>query len=303
MTSGSWPGPVFVFRGVEGGAFAAPEPLKLVDGTEFKIESASAVAAADWDRDGDVDLAVGFISGNLVFLANETKEGKLAFAAPAKILAGGQPITASDGGPCIADWDGDGVEDLIVGDGEGGVRLFRAQRKGDKGLPTLASAEWLIQPRPANEQWTPLKADKDGHIEKPRIGVRTKPSVGDWNGDGKADLLVGDYSSVEMPARELTAEDQAKLKELKAKETTLLEKSTALWDAIEKDVYKQMGLEEDAVVPEDRQAEYDKLWEKASATNPEYEKVETELSETMTAAGAYEGAHACRGFVWVYLRK
>ncbi len=296
---------MFVFRRLKDGAFAAVERLKDTEGNDYRFENvnASSVGAADWDCDGDVDLVVGYISGPMFILKNESKDGKVAFGDALPLMANGKKVEATDAGPCLADWDGDGIEDLILGDGEGGVRLFRARRKGDKGFPELGAEEWLIAPRPANDQWTPLKADKDGHIEKPRIGVRTKPSVGDWNGDGKPDLLVGDYSSVEMPARELTAEDQAKLKILKTKEDALLEESTKVWEAMEKEVFRQMGLAADAEVPAARKAEYDKLWEKVAATNPDNVRIENEMGETMDAIALYESRRGSRGFVWVYLRK
>jgi hypothetical protein len=296
---------VYVFRGLKDGTFAAVERLKDTSGNDYVFENvnASSVGAADWDKDGDVDLVVGYISGPMYVLKNESKDGKVAFGDAVPLMADGKHVEASDAGPCLADWDGDGVEDLILGDGEGGVRFFRAHRKGDKGFPELAAGEWLIEPRPANEQWTPLKADRDGFVAKPRIGVRTKPSVGDWNGDGKLDLLVGDYSSVEMPERDLNAEDKAKMQALKSKEADLVERSSNLWDAIEKKVYERMGLKEDEEVPDARNAEYDRIWQEISAADPEYGKVEKQLEETSEALASYESRNGSRGYVWVYLRK
>lgn len=305
MVTGSWPGPVHVFRGREDGTFGAPETLRNADGSEYAFENlnASAVAAADWDRDGDVDLVVGFISGAVLFLANEGKKGSLAFAGGVVLKAAGKTVEASDGGPCVADWDGDGVEDLVLGDGDGGVRLFRATRTKDRGLPDLAEPVQLVPPLPVSERFKALPEDKDGRITAPRSGIRAKPAVADWNGDGKPDLLVGDFWSSEGPKKELTKEENAKRVELLERAGELSDRSEAGWERVEKAVYRKMGLEEIENVPKDRQKEYDRLWEEISAADEEYTKVEKELEEVQDKLSAHEARHGYRGFVWVLLRR
>lgn len=260
------------------------------------------MGAADWDRDGDVDLVVGYISGRLFFLTNESKPGKIAFGDAIPLTAAGSPVEANDAGPCLADWDGDGVEDLILGDGEGGVRLFKASRKGEKGLPDLAAPVVLVPAREGADAWKPLHADKDGRILDPRISVRAKPCVADWNDDGKPDLLVGDYASVEGPEPELNPEQKAKRDELEKLVEELSEKSSRLWAEMDARVCKEMGVEGGGI-PQEREAEYEKLMEKEQAAHPEFAELEKKLEGAEEAQAPFEASHGNRGFVWVFLRK
>lgn len=62
--------------------------------------------------------------------------------APFAIEAGGAPIDAPGGNsaPCVADWDGDGRFDLLVGEfEEGHVRFHR--NLGEPGAPRFAAGE------------------------------------------------------------------------------------------------------------------------------------------------------------------
>src|SRR4051794_31319605 len=105
--------------------------------------TASAVHAADWDGDGDYDLLVGDIGGNVYLVPNEGSAKSYAFGKEKPLQAGGDPIrVGGDAGPIAADWDGDGDLDLIVGSGDGTVSLFR--NVGNAKAPELTTAETLV---------------------------------------------------------------------------------------------------------------------------------------------------------------
>ncbi len=61
-------------------------------------------------------------------------------AAPIRIEANGQPIDTEIGhaAPCVADFDGDGVQDLLVGQFKGGV-LWVYHNTGTNADPKLAA--------------------------------------------------------------------------------------------------------------------------------------------------------------------
>jgi hypothetical protein len=187
LTSGSWPGEIYWFRGEGGGKFGARDTLKLASGGALKPGNASAVAVVDWDGDGLLDIISGVIEGAVYFIRNEGTAQKPVFAKPVMLAAGGATIRVpgGDSGPCVADWDGDGRPDLLVGCGDGSVFFFR--NKAAKGVPELEPPVALVSKgptftQPANSQ--PLT----------RPGSRAKVCVADWNGDGGPDLLVGDFN-------------------------------------------------------------------------------------------------------------
>src|SRR6202023_1053499 len=98
---------------------------------------------------------------------------------------GGKKIEIAHGNaaPVVADWDGDGLPDLIVGGGDGSVVWFR--NEGTRKEAKLTAAKVLVPPSPSG--WRDDKSRKPGEW-----GVRARPAVVDWDGDGKLDLLVGD---------------------------------------------------------------------------------------------------------------
>ena len=152
----------------------------------FTTGIASAVHAVDWDGDGDYDLLVGDISGDVYLVPNEGSAKGYAFGKAQPLQADGKPLKVEgDAGPFAADWDGDGDFDLLVGCGTGSVSLFR--NLGTAKVPELAAAETLVPP---GETAFGPDAPKE-----PRRGIRAKVCAADWNGDGQLDLLVGDYTT------------------------------------------------------------------------------------------------------------
>jgi hypothetical protein len=253
VISGSWPGEIFLFRGGPNRTFGPPEMIKdkrgeiiniggemrkqaggglLITGNA-KFEQtpegtfvtyrgkryqstpeapiavtgcASAVHAADWDGDGDLDLIVGNIQGEVYLIPNERTAKGYAFGTARPLRAGDKPLrVAGDAGPFVADWDSDGDLDLLVGAGDGSVSLFR--NVGSTKAPELAVAEVLVPP--GENSYGP------GAPKGPRRGIRSKICAADWNGDGRLDLLVGDFATQASDLPEPTAEQKVKHAEVR----------------------------------------------------------------------------------------
>jgi hypothetical protein len=159
----------------------------------------------DWDGDGREDLICGNSAGYLGFIKNLGGDPP-RWAAPQYLEVDGKPIRIMAGpngsiqGPAeakwgyttlsVADWDGDGLPDLIVNSTWGKVVWFR--NIGTRTQPKLAPAQpievqWpAATPKPAWNWWNP--ADKQLVTQ-----WRTTPMAFDLNGDGLCDLVMLDH--------------------------------------------------------------------------------------------------------------
>ncbi len=195
VLSGSYnPGDFYLFAGSADGNFKAAQILQGQDGKNLNAGLASVVFAADWDEDGDLDLIVGNIKGEVHWIANVSKTKTPVFGSPVPIEVDGKPIVVGrDAGPCVVDWDGDGKPDLLVGDDEGAVTFYR--NSGSAGCQ-LATAVVLVAK-------SKIECLEDGR------GGRSKICVADWNGDERLDLLLGDFGLTHGIEPEMTEAQRA----------------------------------------------------------------------------------------------
>jgi len=162
-------------KGPDGGYHIQSSPGKII-GVYSKIH------AADWDGDGLLDLLVGQDGPNekqdLLFYRNAGPAGAPALEKPVVIELPGPHLSRPS--PYVVDWDGDGTPDLLCGTEGAEVWFFR--NTGTHRAPALAKGVRLD-----------LKGDG---FEK---GYRCRIEVTDWNNDGKRDLLVGNFYSINSP--------------------------------------------------------------------------------------------------------
>jgi hypothetical protein len=234
--------------------------------------TASVVSAADWDGDGDLDLIVGNIDGNVHLIPNEGTAKSYSFGKEVPLEAHGRPVhVASRAGPCVADWDGDGDLDLLVGADDGSVSLFR--NTGSRKSPKLASPVQLVGPGEAS--YGP-QAPKEV-----RRGIRSKICVADWNGDGRLDLLVGDlaYQKADLP--EPTPDEKAKQDQVRQELEPLQKHFRELID--------KLGGPARVRTQEER----DKVMEELNQTSRQMQTLRSQLPRE------YEN----HGWVWLFVRK
>ncbi len=160
----------------------------IVEGaTASSIAFPASPNFVDIDGDNRKDLVVGDSNGFIWWFKNHGEKGKPLFKA-------GQFFPSFYGASCklnVCDWNGDGMQDFVIGDSEGFVHVLL--NIGNRAEPKFTSA--MAKPRVGvygnlNDN---LDAKPLDYGRKPLvIGNYASPWVADWNGDGRQDLIVGE---------------------------------------------------------------------------------------------------------------
>lgn len=83
---------------------------------DLKVTSTACPVAVDWNRDGRKDLIVGNTDGSLKYFENRGFDDSPIFDGSSSLSAGGKKINVQIySRPTIADWNRDGVNDIICG--------------------------------------------------------------------------------------------------------------------------------------------------------------------------------------------
>lgn len=172
---------------------------------EVKFGALATPFGFDWNGNGRDDILVGNTAGEIAFIENLGGD-PVRWAAPQLLQAGGEVIRIQAGpngsiqGPAeakwgyttltVADWDHDGLPDLVVNSIWGKVVWYR--NVGTRAQPKLAPAqaievEWPGQPpKPEWNWWSPQGRELVTQW-------RTTPMALDWTGNGLTDLLMLDH--------------------------------------------------------------------------------------------------------------
>ncbi len=178
------------------------------EAADLKCGALATPWCVDWDGDGDQDILCGNTAGYIEYFENlgNAGEARPKWAAPRRLKAGGETIRIQAGangsiqGPCeakwgyttlsCADWDGDGLPDLVVNSILGKVHWYC--NVGTRTAPKLAAAQ------PVEGAWNGEQPSLDYGWMRPEGNAlltqwRTTPVAVDWDRDGLVDLVMLDH--------------------------------------------------------------------------------------------------------------
>ena len=217
--------------------WAAPRKLRA-DGQVIRIQAGpngsiqgpceakwgyTTQTVGDWDHDGLPDIVANSIWGKVVWFRNtgSRAQPRLAAARPIEVAWRDEPpkpawnwwdpegnslATQWRTTPVVVDFNGDGLNDLVMLDHEGFLCLF--ERIGSPGNLTLEPPERVF----VDSGGKPIQLN----LKRAGGSGRRKLAVTDWDGDGRLDLLVNSQSArwlrnVETRDGKIVLEDQGNL--------------------------------------------------------------------------------------------
>lgn len=140
------------------------------------VGSRAAIEFTDFNGDGRTDMLVGTGDGNLVLYLDTATSGATVFDAGQYLHdSAGRIRVGSRASVAVADVDGDGLADLLIGASTGSILYYR--NEGRAGEPLFGEGVQIIS--------------GDGVLDLSAETSRLRLSTGDLNSDGVVDIVLG----------------------------------------------------------------------------------------------------------------
>ena len=161
-----------------------PEEVIKAKGKEIVVPGYSVPSFEDWNNDLRKDLIVGEggggVTGKIRVYLNVGTDTDPCFADYLYAKSNGQDLTVTPAGclgcfPRLVPWSGNGHKDLLVGLGDGTVKVFL--NIGSDNEPSFDSGTTIM-----------VGATYSNALN---IGLRATPDLVDWNNDGWMDVVAG----------------------------------------------------------------------------------------------------------------
>jgi hypothetical protein len=133
----------------------------------------------DWNNDGYHDVLLGDAYGGITVFLNTNDNTNPVLDSGTTIMPGDSSGANFDNwrsAPVVNDWNGDGMNDLLVGHMDGKIEIYLNQ-SSDASSPVFSTSTYLQV--------------GGGEFD---IGSRAAPRIYDWNHDGLNDLLIGELT-------------------------------------------------------------------------------------------------------------
>ena len=319
--SGSYdPGEIYLFRGRGRGAFAASEvikdkagrPILKVPDQKDKVESfGSWTTLVDWGDDGDLDIIVGTYDGLMFLRRNLGSRKQPAYATSNEWLKVGAKALRVPGGehasPVIADWDDDGRWDIVTGAADGGVYWYR--NAGGPGRPAFETPVALVAKHEGIGYSELLEPGMD-----PQPGIRSQIAVTDHDGDGKLDVLLGDFCTYLHIRKDLTPERLRSFADLRRKQDVVTKFLRDSMDAVRAMFKASMkGARQSEWNTPENSAKWQAMYQ-SMRESPDYKRHMEEYEQLQKAILDYVEREAsgkrlgndpavAHGYVWLFRRK
>lgn len=173
-TNGPLHGYVYLIRNNDGD-YVNEGRLKA-GGKVIDVYGAPSPNFADYDQDGDLDLICGEFLDKLTWFENTGSRTNPEYAA-GRFLTNQNGLIHMDLQmilPTAIDWNGDGYQDLIIGDEDGRVAYLKNTGQIKNNMPVFDDPYYFKQ-----------KPDKV------KFGALATPHSIDWDGDGDEDIISG----------------------------------------------------------------------------------------------------------------
>jgi len=186
---------VFINEGTDGAPDFATVAFVQADAADLVASTGrSSPVVADTDADDDKDLLTGNTEGQLLLYANSGSDAAPAFAGFSLVEADGLAIDLpglARSRPCACDWTFDGLQDVLIGGGDGKIYLYQGVTGG---------------PPPVTECSCPADLDDSAEVDAADLAQllgswgECPGCPGELSGDGMVDaadlaMLLGSWGA------------------------------------------------------------------------------------------------------------